>query len=113
MLWCDWLTAWNGDNIGDEVTTRSRNVVVAVIFGAVAFCQDHPNTATSSISVGLSILLVQYIPNPSVKLSVFGATEVFAETKANPEGLFSFPDATANKYTVRIEVTKISGLNIG
>lgn len=85
--------------------TRNRNSVAAVIFiAAVAFGQDNPTAATSSISGRILDSSGAVIPNPSVKLTVFGASDTFAETKGDQEGLFRFWTLPPNKYTVRIEV---------
>ena len=87
--------------------TRNWNGVAAVIFIAaafdVAFGQAN-QTATSSISGRILDVTGTVVPNPSVKLTVFGASDLFTETKGAEEGLFRFGTLPPNKYTVRIEV---------
>jgi hypothetical protein len=89
------------------VITRNWNGVAAVIFIAaafdVAFGQAN-QTATSSISGRILDVTGTVVPNPSVKLTVFGASDLFTETKGAEEGLFRFGTLPPNKYTVRIEV---------
>ena len=91
----------------NEVISRNRNVVAAVSFAAaafgVAFAQAN-QTATSNISGRILDSTGAAVPNPSVKLTVFGASDLFSETKGDQDGLFRFSTLPPNKYTVRIEV---------